>query len=43
MMLIVIAVSDLKKRVIVVIEHVVLQGWSKLVIRDEILKELKRV
>lgn len=43
MMLIEIAVFDLKKQGIVLIEHVLLQGWSKLVIRDEMLKELKRV
>lgn len=34
MMLIEIAVSDLKKQIIVLIEHVLLQGWSKLVIRQ---------
>lgn len=41
MTLIEIAVSDLKKQVVVLLEHVLLQGWSKVVIRDEILKELK--
>lgn len=41
MMTIEIAVSALKKQVIVLIEHPLLQGSSKLVMRYEILKELK--